>query len=551
MHGGDVSEVFEDVAASLLLWSPDSTRVAYGVVENDRFHLVVGENRTTGFDRMSLPVFSPSGSRWGCVFLDDMEGVLIVDGEEVARHDGIFGPVFSSDDAQVAYNCVDDDQVHVVLNGEAGPAFEFVGPNDFGFGPHDVHFAYRARSAEGECVVVDSVAGETFARIVEVPIAFSPDGTRYAYLAMPTQDSVTVVVDGQRGETFDDLLAPPIFSPDGRHVAYVALQDGLAYIVVNDARSDAYTGIVRGSEIIFTAPDSLNVLMLSDGEDYQRANVTITVEDEQVSHLQVPNESDVDAVSPTEQVLARTDRRLANACREGNIDTVLERLAEGCEVNSRTTRGETPLHLASRLDDPTIAMILLRAGGDPLIPNAAGELPLDVLKAHELAPSDAEDYFVVIQNRMIERLEWACFIADDLLATGVDLEQLRQELIREDELELQLFREQAAIYSIYDYSTGYDLSMRFWGTDLGDRPAGWMSGEGLSYPYLLPHMEREYYSAPLPPEFYEPLDLPTPPQFAEAGAMIAYAVFLSELTYGSEDPRFLDFRDAMLQLLGF
>ncbi len=93
--------------------------------------------------------------------------------------------------------------------------------------------------------------------------------------------------------------------------------------------------------------------------------------------------------------------------------------------------------------------------------------------------------------------------------------------------------------------------MRFWGTDLGDRPAGWMSGEGLSYPYLLPHMEREYYSAPLPADFYEPLDLPAPPQLAQAGELMAYAVWLAELTYGPDDPRFLVFRDEVLKLLGF
>ncbi len=415
-YDGNSSAPFDYEVTYMPVWSPDNSRIAYGGMVDGKCHLVVGDFRTGDYEGMSQPVFSPQGAHWGCVFFQDGQNVLVLDGEEVARHQRVSKPVFSSDDEQVAYCVRDRQEFRIVLNGEYGPAYRVIDHEAMGFGPHDEHFYYKAQSRDGECVVIDSVPGETFYSLIGSPVAFSPDGSRYAYAAAPTSDSTVVVVDGERSEPFDILMVPPVFSPDGRHVAYVAQRDGESYIVVNDAWSEAYTGIFGGSQIVFTTDDRFNVIMLKDGEDYVRANVEISVTDNDVSEATAPVDSGDEVAESAEQDLPRADRQLTTACRTGSIDTVIQRLAEGCEVNARTTHGETPLHLASRLEDPTIAMILLRAGADPLIPNEAGELPLEVMQAHELAPSDANDYFTVVQNRMVEQLEWACFAADELLA---------------------------------------------------------------------------------------------------------------------------------------
>lgn len=345
--GDRVSKPVGNVSTSTMIWSPDSTRFAYGARNHDTHHLVLGDEQTGDFEGIGMPTFCSSGNRWGCVFRKDGLEVLIIDGQEVARHEAIFGPVFSADSSQLAFYRRENGAAQIVLNGEPGPVFDVIVPDHMYFSPNDRHFAYLARKGGKSFVVIDDKVSEPYHGQPASPIAFSPDGSRYAYAAMPKDISMTVVIDGEQGKPFDALLVPPTFSPDGRHVAYVARKLGSAHIVVNDDWSEPYDGIVEGSSIAYTAPDRFSVCMIHSGEFFTRTQVTIETVNKRVGQNRPTTWSALVADSAKQSETPLVDARIEAAFREGDVMP--------CELHMRWISSSTEYS-----DHPVRAATLIR-----------------------------------------------------------------------------------------------------------------------------------------------------------------------------------------------
>ena len=54
--------------------------------------------------------------------------------------------------------------------------------------------------------------------------------------------------------------------------------------------------------------------------------------------------------------------RLFNACEVGNEDEVIMLLRAGVEVNSRSAKEQTPLHIAAKFNQTRVMIHLLRVG---------------------------------------------------------------------------------------------------------------------------------------------------------------------------------------------
>jgi len=73
---------------------------------------------------------------------------------------------------------------------------------------------------------------------------------------------------------------------------------------------------------------------------------------------------------------ADTDRRLIDAAKKGNRESVRALLKENAPVNARDADGTTALHWAARADDMETAQLLMRAGADVKAADRYGITPL-------------------------------------------------------------------------------------------------------------------------------------------------------------------------------
>ena len=76
------------------------------------------------------------------------------------------------------------------------------------------------------------------------------------------------------------------------------------------------------------------------------------------------------------------DRGLMEAARDGRTEDVVQLLAEGGDVNTQTSYGDTPLIEACQGDHEEVVRLLLGAGANVDHPSKEGTTPLVVAASH-------------------------------------------------------------------------------------------------------------------------------------------------------------------------
>jgi dipeptidyl aminopeptidase/acylaminoacyl peptidase len=207
-------------------------------------------------------VVSEDGSRFG--FAGKIKGAkvkgakdqLVLDGRVVSEWDEAFPPAFSRDGRRVVTAGVRGGVLVMQLDGGDVPLEPGTNISEPPvFSPDGKRLAYPVRRAAAEFVVVDGNGGPAF-NWVGKP-AFSGDSRHVAYAAKPDNKQFMIVTDGERGATFTHLISGPVFSADGR-LAYAAAP-GRALVVTVDSQPYAEVplqrGKVSGIESIVFSPD--------------------------------------------------------------------------------------------------------------------------------------------------------------------------------------------------------------------------------------------------------------------------------------------------------
>ena len=73
-------------------------------------------------------------------------------------------------------------------------------------------------------------------------------------------------------------------------------------------------------------------------------------------------------------------RRIHLAARLGGIDILKQLISHGCDVNVRTSAGETSLMISARFDHPDCFLELLVVGGDMGLVSNSGDSPIQLPK---------------------------------------------------------------------------------------------------------------------------------------------------------------------------
>lgn len=303
----------EKVAGGSFVWSPDSKRYAYGAVREGKVVIVVDGKEESVCDEAGRPVFSPDGQHIAYAVRNGTVWQLILDGRPVKDHQRIFGDTvsFSPDSKRLAYMAgrrdtarLDGKEVTVerrfyVVDGEEMRAYDLLAPNAFVFSPDSRRTAYVGVKNNRYVVVIDGIEGREYedVRLVQFSpdsrklaylarrdnrvyavvdnaeglgyhsvgnLIFSSDGKRMAYVAARDK-AVFIVADSVEGRNYTNVVPETIaFSPDGRYIAYLAQREDKQFLVIDGEETKEFSGLLRGTGIIFDSPTSLRALIVRD-----------------------------------------------------------------------------------------------------------------------------------------------------------------------------------------------------------------------------------------------------------------------------------------------
>jgi hypothetical protein len=194
----------------------------------------------------------------------------------------------SPDGRHIAYVARGGHGVHVIVDGQPGPAFDTIWQDSIQFSQDGRHVAYVAGQGDKRLVVVDGRPGPAYDGIgmdggqlddtsrgcpavrsdkqivTEAGTGllrsypfFSLDSRRVAYIAQEA-GKWFVVLDGTPGPSYDGIGERSLVcSPDSRHVAYVAIQGNKQFVVLDGKPGPVYDGIGFCAPIF--SPDSRRV----------------------------------------------------------------------------------------------------------------------------------------------------------------------------------------------------------------------------------------------------------------------------------------------------
>ena len=216
-------------------------RLAYYIKQGRKMRVVVDDLVSDEYDGGVVIRFSPDAKHWAYIGLQGEKDTLITETGEVNHWNVRLGkdgyPLdvnwveYSPDSQRMAYLVINDDEIHVNIDGIAGPSYE-------------------------RCAVPD----------------FSPDSKRVAYLAWHDGHEY-VVADGVESAAYDDMAYDgPIFSPDSQHLIYGAKR-GEQWFLVVDGKETPLDGEPYYFHSYYYSPDSKHLIYQIGTKDKQRAYV--------------------------------------------------------------------------------------------------------------------------------------------------------------------------------------------------------------------------------------------------------------------------------------
>jgi roadblock/LC7 domain-containing protein len=319
---GQEGPEYESIGKANPVFSPDGKRVAYMAKKDGKWRLVVdGREAEATWDTFGGgdPVFSPDGKRIAYeACRGEWEGgehFAVVDGQVYGPYSGVWPFVFSSDSARIAFKAKKDGKMHVVVDGEEGPAYDAMSKGSPMFSPDGKSVAYHACNGEWDSGEHFSVLnGETSGPHVKVwGSVFSPDGTRFCYVGK-NAENCEVFVNGEVIATHGEASGMT-FSADGARMGYQASRGeweaGRRFMIIDGVEGTEYETAGNlafspsGKHVAYAARRSNSErFVVLDGQEgppcaYIIANVPHFVEDDTVEYLA---EKDMKLVRITQRV---------------------------------------------------------------------------------------------------------------------------------------------------------------------------------------------------------------------------------------------------------
>jgi len=252
---GQIGNSYLQIRDGSLTLSPNNARLAYVARKADGWRLIVSGVEGPPAAEISAPIFSPDSRHIAAIAGRDGKYWITRDGKPGQPYAAIIegSLTFSGNSARLAYVAREGKQFRMVLDGQAGPRFDQIGPPVFS--PDGKHLAYAARQGKRWRVVRDGKAGPLM-DYAWGPV-FSADSLRLAYSAHVGRKA-QVVVDGKACKSHDAVFNYQ-FSPNGKRLAYIIRDDRHFHAVIDGVEGKAYARIPTARPSLRFSPDSKRV----------------------------------------------------------------------------------------------------------------------------------------------------------------------------------------------------------------------------------------------------------------------------------------------------
>jgi len=314
VEGEDPQAMADTVEFDQLVFSSDSSRMAYPAYDGQAWRMVINGDFGPTWDTLATPpTVASAGSDVFFVARKDGQSHVVVNGTPGPGFRFIAdNPVLSADGSRFAYWALDNDyrwsvylnHQHqpaydaerpgqlilgpdgqtlaavlkrkgrwlVIYNGQRSPDYQAVGKGSLTLSPDGLSLAYAVKKSRGWAVVVDGKQGQTFTQLLGNSLTFSPDSLSLAYGAQ-NRGEWSVVVDGKTQEPFNKIDARTLtFSPDSLSIAYVGYRYGQAVVMLNDLTQGEFDEVSpptfspNGDHLVFAAYHGRKIFLVADGQ---------------------------------------------------------------------------------------------------------------------------------------------------------------------------------------------------------------------------------------------------------------------------------------------
>ena len=234
------SPPFEAVMQGSLTFSPRGCRLAFVVVEGDKFRIVVDGEPGSLYDGIGTLRFGPDGERPAYVARKGSQQYLVLNGQLLGPFnliaDFTFGP-----NGRLGILVREDDGWQVVIDGKKGEAFDNLGSIQFSQGGQ---YAYAAELDDSWFIIQNGTRSLAYSSVGQLTFA----GESLFYEARWGSD-IFVVADTIRGPSLKQV-GRLIVSPDGHHLAYLGHPSGGSVSVFHNGIVNAVPHALEGTLVL-------------------------------------------------------------------------------------------------------------------------------------------------------------------------------------------------------------------------------------------------------------------------------------------------------------
>lgn len=281
--GGKAQPDYEDPVPGSLRFSDDGQHYAYAAHSGDAWIVAVDGAEVARFGQIAqFPLLSRDGAHWAVAGADGNDVRLVTEAgtTPIEGNMALGSLVQSPDGAHLAYIVGSGATWTVVVDGRPDPSYTDIANARVVFSADGAHYAYTAmiggtmQQTAGESqprrvgaryvVVLDGQAGPEWDYVSDRTPIFSPDGKHLAWMAKRGPEVLAVLDQTEFPIGTQGASETLRISPDSAHIAYATFDDGGTHIAIDGEPGPSIETALQGGPTWVSADTAEYLALASD-----------------------------------------------------------------------------------------------------------------------------------------------------------------------------------------------------------------------------------------------------------------------------------------------